>query len=185
MHSVRRGENLSRIASAYGTTVSAIKRWNNMSSDRIYVGDRLDVYYGTTAAAPATAAARVAEAPASINATEARPTPASASVAMDYTIRRGDTLIGIASMHGVSVQQLRVWNGLSSDRIYPGRKLSIQMPAGQTVSSYTVRRGDSLYSIAQRFGVTVDQLVAWNDISRRSTLYPGNRLTIRSAMAGR
>jgi len=61
-HSVRRGENLSRIAAAYGTTVSAIKRWNNMSSDRIYVGDRLDVYYGTTAAAPTTAAARVAEA---------------------------------------------------------------------------------------------------------------------------
>ena len=184
-HSVRRGENLSSIASAYGTTVSAIKRWNNMNNDRIYVGDRLEVYYGTTNAAPSTAAARVADAPAATSARDAQPARAAATSSMEYTIRRGDTLIGIASAHGVSVQELRIWNGLGSDRIYPGRKLSIQMPAGQTVSSYTVRRGDSLYSIAQRFGVTVDDLVAWNDISKRSTLYPGNRLTIRSAMDAR
>lgn len=184
-HTVRRGETLSRIASAYGTTISAIKRWNNMSNDRIYVGDRLELYYGTTGAAPNTIAARVADAPASISAAEARPIPAIASTSIQYTIRRGDTLIGIARTYGVSVQQLRGWNGLGSDRIYPGHELAIQMPAGQTVSSYTVRRGDSLYSIAQRFGVTVDQLVTWNGISRRATLYPGNRLTIRSAVAGR
>ncbi len=188
-HTVRRGENLSRIASAYGTTVTAIKRWNNMSNDRIYVGDRLEVYYGTTAASAGATAARVAEAPAQVTARDVRPTPASApdneSAATEYTIRRGDTLIGIARLHGVGVQQLRLWNGLGSDRIYPGRKLTIELPAGQTVSSYTVRRGDNLYSIAQRFGVTVDELVSWNDISRRSTLYPGNRLTIRTEMAGR
>lgn len=184
-HTVRRGENLSRIASAYGTTVSAIKRWNNKSNDRIYVGDRLELYYGTTASTPNASAARVADAPAAIGASDARPAPASAPASMEYTIRRGDTLIGISRMHGVSVAQLRTWNGLGSDRIYPGRKLAIQMPAGQTVSSYTVRRGDSLYSIARRFGVTIDQLVSWNDISRRSTLYPGNRLTIRSGLSGR
>jgi membrane-bound lytic murein transglycosylase D len=189
-HTVRRGDNLSRIAGTYGTSVTAIKRWNNLSGDRIYVGDRLEVYYGTTAAAPAPAAvaARIVAEPATATAAEAAPTPASntsGAAPTEYTIRRGDTLIGIARMHGVDVAELRAWNDLGSDRIYPGRKLVIQMVPGQKIDAYTIRRGDSLYSIAQRFGVTVDQLCAWNDISRRTTLYPGNRLTLRSTMTGR
>jgi len=184
-HTVRRGESLSRIAGNYGTTVSAIKRWNNMASDRIYVGDRLDVYYGTTAPAPA-AVARVAAAPATTSASDVAPTriASSSTEATEYTIRRGDTLIGIARMHGVQVADLRAWNNLGSDRIYPGRTLIIQMTAGQAIDSYTIRRGDSLFAIAQRFGVTVDELCAWNDISPRTTLYPGNRLTIRTNTGG-
>ncbi|NKB89679.1 MAG: LysM peptidoglycan-binding domain-containing protein [Acidobacteria bacterium] len=182
-HTVRRGENLSRIAGRYGTSVSAIKQWNSMSSDRIYEGDRLTVYYGTTSSAPTAAAppAGVAAAPATTSARDAAPAVASSST--DYTIRRGDTLIGIARMHGVRVQDLRNWNGLNSDRIYPGRSLTIQMPAGQAVSSYTIRRGDTLAAIARRFGVSIDQLCAWNDITPRTTIYPGNRLTIRTPAA--
>lgn len=184
-HTVRRGENLSRIAAAYGTSVAAIKRWNNMTSDRIYVGDRLSVYGGTTQAAPSPAAASVASAPERITRSDAGGTPAAASAGTQYTVQRGDSLYTIARTHGVSITELRSWNGLGSDRIYPGQKLNLRLAPGQAMTTYTVRRGDNLTSIARRFGVSVDELCAWNGISRRSTLYPGARLSIRAAAAGR
>jgi len=179
-HTVRRGENLWVIARAYGTTPAAIKGWNSMSSDRIYQGDKLTVYYGTTSASAPAPAAAVAAAPA--------PNTSSGSAAaesMQYTIQRGDTLSSIASVYDVSIAQIRSWNGLRSDRIYPGQRLTLQVDATRAAvaQTYTVRRGDTLTAIARRFGVSVNQVAAWNGISTRTTLYPGNRLVIRTNSA--
>lgn len=183
VHTVRRGESLWVIARAYGTTPAALKSWNGKSSDRIYQGEKLTVYYGTTSATAPTA---VADAPAVAGEPRTPSGPAGdAQESLSYTIQRGDTLSSIARLHGVSVGQIRSWNGLRSDRIYPGQDLTLQVPASSAAvtQTYTVRRGDTLGAIARRFGVGVNQLAAWNGISVRTTLYPGNRLVIRSNSA--
>jgi LysM repeat protein len=176
-HTVRRGENLWVIARAYGTTPAAIKSWNGLSSDRIYQGDRLTVYYGTTSPTA------VAAAPTADSESRSPSGPAGdAQESLQYTIQRGDTLTSIASSYGISIGQIRAWNGLRSDRIYPGQRLTLQVDASRATvtQTYTVRRGDTLSAIARRFGVTANQLAAWNGISTRTTLYPGNRLVIRT-----
>ncbi len=184
VHTVRSGENLWLIARAYDTRIADIKRWNNLTSDRLNRGDRLEIYYGTSG--PPQSGNTVATAPsvrASSSAAPPTPAQAAATTEMTYRIRRGDTLADIAKIHGVTISDLKRWNALRSDRIYPGNELTIytRTPAGQITATYTIRRGDSLYAIALRFGVSVNELCAWNGISPRSTLYPGNRLLIRAA----
>jgi LysM repeat protein len=176
-HTVRRGESLWVIARSYGTTPAAIKSWNSMSSDRIYQGDKLTVYYGTTSTSAPTPASAVAAAPASNSSSNA-----GAAESLQYTIQRGDTLSSIANVYGVSISQIRSWNGLGTDRIYPGQRLTLRVDASRAAvaQNYTVRRGDTLTSIARRFGVSVNQVASWNGISTRTTLYPGNRLVIRT-----
>lgn len=177
VHTVRRGESLWLIARAYDTTVIEVKRWNGLRSDRLNQGDTLDVYYGGTtpnvsagAAPPSTAdPGRPSSSGAGGNA---------ASQERTYTVRRGDTLDSIARLHGVALRDLRAWNGLVSSRIYPGDKLTLHTDGSSVSATYTVRRGDTLGRIAQRFGVTVAKLCAWNGIATNTTLFPGNRLVI-------
>ncbi len=181
VHTVRRGESLWLIARAYDTTVANVKRWNGLRSDRLNQGDRLDVYYGGTTTTASTVAAK----PAGTSATPELPSPPGAAGGdqeLTYTVRRGDTLDGIARMHGVSVGDIRAWNELSSSRIYPGNKLKLHTDGSSIATTYTVRRGDTLGRIARRFGVTVAKLCSWNGINTRTTLFPGNRLVIRDTI---
>ncbi len=115
-----------------------------------------------------------------------------------HRVRSGETLSGIASKYGTNVAMLMDLNRLrSANRIWPGQQL--QVPDGRrgstrTVSSqalapgteiaYTVRRGDSLWIIANRYGTTVDRIKRDNSI-RNSTLQPGQRLTIRASGSSR
>ncbi len=97
---VQAGDNLSRIALRYGTTVTAIKSANNLLSDRIYVGQRLLIPSGN---APV-------------------PTPIPSSI---YTVQSGDTLSGIARRFGTTVAAIKAANNLISDRIFVGQRLII------------------------------------------------------------
>jgi len=102
VHTVRRGESLGAIASAYGTTVSSLKAANGLSSDTIYPGQEL----------------RVGGSSGSDGVTTAD--------ASRYTVRQGDTLGRIASRHRVSLSALLAANGLGSrSTIYPGQTLVI------------------------------------------------------------
>ncbi len=183
VHTVRRGESLWLIARAYDTRVADVKRWNGLRSDRLSQGDTLDIYYGgATSNAPAVAAK-----PADAAATRDRAASSSPASTQElaYTVRRGDTLDSIARLHGVSLRDLRAWNGLSSSRIYPGDKLTLHTDGSSIATTYTVRRGDTLGRIAQSFGVTVAKLCAWNGIATNTTLFPGNRLIIRDTINSR
>ncbi|WP_347373622.1 LysM peptidoglycan-binding domain-containing protein [Aequorivita sp. Q41] len=110
-----------------------------------------------------------------------------------YRVKRGDYLGKIAERYGVGVSQIKGWNGMRSNNLRIGQNLIIypknssqdlassQSPSNQNNTSektYTVRSGDSLWSISQKFpGVSVQNIKKWNDISG-TKLKPGTKLKI-------
>ncbi|NQX78490.1 LysM peptidoglycan-binding domain-containing protein [Gilvibacter sp.] len=110
-----------------------------------------------------------------------------------YRVRSGDYLGKIANKYGVRVSQIRRWNNLRSDNLRVGQRLTIYprnpgrarttSAATTTTNSqgakvYTVKQGDSLWSIAQKFpGVSVENIKSWNDISG-TALKPGMKLKV-------
>src|SRR5690554_5504021 len=102
-----------------------------------------------------------------------------------YTVRRGDTLSQIARRHNLSVGMLRQANEMQGSLINIGQTLIVPHgPSTQVASAnvpekrtYTVKSGDSLYSIARRFNVEIKQLRAWNGVDTH--LRPGQQLTLR------
>ena len=100
-----------------------------------------------------------------------------------YTVQRGDTLSGIAVNFKVAMSELMKLNNIADpDAIYPGQQLLISggalVPTPAQPRTYTVRAGDTLYTIATRFGVTVWALQVANNISNPNTIYVGQELKI-------
>jgi len=97
---------------------------------------------------------------------------------MWYTVQPGDTLFLIARRYGVTIQQIRQANQLTSDIINVGQRLFIPI-TGQQPILYTVRPGDTLFSIAGRFNTTVESIMVLNNLSN-TQLTVGQRLLIPS-----
>ncbi|MEJ2094618.1 MAG: LysM peptidoglycan-binding domain-containing protein, partial [Gammaproteobacteria bacterium] len=114
-----------------------------------------------------------------------------------YTIRKGDTLWDISRDYGVTVNQLCAWNGIQPRTILrPGGELVVWskdkdyakvIPVSTQKTSfdgesrrinYTVKSGDSLWLIARRHGVTVNELQKWNSLKKKTLLKPGPNLDI-------
>ena len=82
-----------------------------------------------------------------------------------YTVKAGDTLYGISNQFGVSVTELAELNGIKGDNLQIGQVLIIPGSSGtnpDTMFLYTVKKGDSLYSIAQKYNSTVDAIKKLN-----------------------
>lgn len=101
-----------------------------------------------------------------------------------HTIKRGESVGIIAKKYGLSVAELKTMNKLKSNLIYPGKKLIVgrsvvAQPTGN--SFYTVKKGDSLYSISKKFnGVTIAKLKTWNNMQESDALQPGMKLRIQA-----
>jgi LysM repeat protein len=102
-----------------------------------------------------------------------------------YAVQAGDSLWKIASANRVSVENIKTRNSLNSDRIYIGQHLSLSAPHSHSStpaagSIHYVQAGESLYIISRKYGVTVDQLKNWNNLSS-PTIYAGQKLQIAAA----
>lgn len=117
--------------------------------------------------------------------------------ATKYTVRSGDNLGSIARRHGISIAQLKTWNGLASDNIRIGQVLYVKpksgtstspatapakeipktQPARSTGKVYVVRSGDTLWGIARNNHCTVEEIKSLNGI-RSEALKPGMKLTL-------
>ena len=176
---VATGDTLWKIANANGLTVTELKTLNNLSSDYIYPGQTLKVKATVTTGSTST-----------VVTTPAVTTPSVPTVTNKvYTVQKGDTLYKIASANGVSVADLKTWNSLSTDIIFVNQSLkvaatttSVQATAPTTsapaasANSYTVLKGDTLYSIAKKSGVSLAALIEANDITS-NVIYVGQVIT--------
>lgn len=100
--------------------------------------------------------------------------------ANSMTVKAGDTLSGISQSTGVSVDQLKSINHLNSDTIQVGQQLNTETNENQNVNSqstYTVKAGDTLSSIAQTYNTTVDALKSINSLTS-DLIFPGQQLTV-------
>ena len=183
VYKVKSGDVLGRIASRHRCTVAQIKRWNNLTSNNIRVGQRLVIYRGGSAPASASSSS------SSSSSTGATSAPANATT---YTVKSGDVLGRIAERHGCTVAQLKAWNGLTSNNIQVGQKLIVSAAASSSSSqtsssaasqsgeytSYTVKSGDSFYSIAKNYpGVSAQDIMDFNGLSS-SKIKPGMTIKI-------
>jgi membrane-bound lytic murein transglycosylase D len=188
-HKIGHGETLSHIARKYHTTVAFLKRANDLHDNRIRAGRHLIV---PTASKPLSSY--------TLSLLERRKqflTHSGQGHRSQHIVRSGESFWSISRKYGITVKKLTKWNAKApGDTIIPGDKLVVWLsdPSGgkptksylrkiahhQEVRKilYSVKRGDSLYRIAKRFRVNVNDLRKWNDLSRSNLLHPRQRLTI-------
>ena len=126
------------IAQKYNTTVDELKRANNLTSNILSVGQILKL--------PNTSSE----------------TPSSNTV--DYTVKSGDSLYKIANQYNVTVDAIKRANNLTTNNLQIGQVLRIPLGTSRE-TTYTVKSGDSLYSIAKKYNTTVNRLKELNNLS--------------------
>lgn len=138
MYTVKAGDSLWGIAKKYGTTVDYLKAINNLNSNLLSIGQKLKVPDSTS------------------NDNNNDNT---------YIVKSGDTLYSIANKYNTTVSNLMNINNLKTNLLSIGQELKLKTtPAQNTETTYIVKSGDTLYSIAKRFNTSV------NDIKNKNNL---------------
>ena len=159
---VKRGETLSEIADRYGTTVNRLMEMNGLrDANDLWAGSRIKV-------------------PGNVY---------SGGGSGNYTVKAGETLSEIADRYGTSVNRLVQLNGLrdandlwAGSRIQvPGASARPQVAVNKNAKTHQVQPGESLSSIADRYGVSMQRLIAINGISNPNQVMAGSTLTLRAA----
>jgi len=190
------GETLSYISALYGVSEKDLINWNGLSSAHdVRAGQRLVIRPPDMRNAPSAQAGRTA--------VPARAAPAQDDVVI---VTSGQSLSTIAQRHGVTVAQLREWNGLANDTIHAGQRLRVQPPyakasgsigapvaEGHTATSQapatldtpdaagmiTVQSGQSLSGIAAKYKVSKADLRQWNKL-KNDQLKTGQKLRVKA-----
>ena len=148
--------------------------WNGLSMKTVLrPGQRLTVYHKNGKSSDARTPAPVA-----------KPLDASSSPGV-HVVEHGDTLSAIAKRHGTTVLELAEFNRINESTVLrPGQELHL-MPTvysnragGRESIRYRVKRGDSLWEISRRFGVSVASLRKWNQLPKGQPLMPGHELDV-------
>ena len=159
---VKRGETLSEIADRYGTTINRLMEMNGLrDANDLWAGSRIKV-------------------PGNVY---------SGGGSGNYTVKAGETLSEIADRYGTSVDRLVQLNGLrdandlwAGSRIQvPGANARPRVAVNKNAKTHQVQPGESLSSIADRYGVSMQRLIAINGISNPNQVMAGSTLTLRAA----
>ena len=141
-YTVKKGDTLYSIAKKYNTTVSELKRLNNLESDTLTIGQILQI----SELAPPT-------------------------IYETYVVQKGDTLYSIANKYNTTVSELKTLNNLKSDILTIGQQLQVpQIIPPINYQIYIVQKGDTLYSIAKMFDTTVDDIKSINNLTSNSLM---------------
>ncbi|MAD77194.1 MAG: lytic transglycosylase [Rheinheimera sp.] len=172
------GDTLGKIARQHKTTVDAITRLNELTGNTIRIGQHLLI--------PMSAKAADSYELSQQNRIAKAQNRSSGDVKTEYIVQSGDTLWDISRAHKVTVAELAKWNGMvQRDPLKTGQKLVMwhdsttnPVTAITRTVNYKVRKGDSLARIAQRFSVSVAEIIKWNNINTERYLQPGQQLKL-------
>ena len=154
VYTVKKGDSLYSISKKYNTTVDEIKRYNNLSSNLLNIGDRIII------------PCNIENDYKDLN-----------NNFVDYIVSKGDSLYSISKKFNTTVDKIIELNDLKSNNLSIGQRLIIDDRNGVSsvlecfgnssvnVQKYTVKKGESLYSIAKKFNTTVDSLKRKNNLS--------------------
>ena len=153
---VKKGDSLYSIAKRYNTTVKDITRLNNLTSNSLTVGQLLIIAIDDNATSTPT-------------------------TYKDYVVKKGDSLYSIANKNNITVDELKKINNLTSNMLSIGQVLKLPtQDKVEEITMYTVQKGDSLYSIAKKFDITVDEIKSLNNLTSNN-LAIGEQLMIKSS----
>jgi membrane-bound lytic murein transglycosylase D len=181
-HEVGRRETLATIASQYGTSVVILSKLNDLKNKHLTPGQTLQIPQASDQLPEKVllAAARV-DRPGSDASGRKRGQ-------IVYRVRTGDTLTKIAQRQGITVSTLARLNNLGAgDTVVQGQRLIVKASSRHyrdegAVSGrrlmYTVRKGDTVFSISRQFQVSVTQLKSWNGLNSRHQIRAGQRLVM-------
>ena len=187
-YKVKRGNTISGIASSYGVSQAELMRVNNIRSARsLRVGQTLQI--------PGNGTGRGGS---SVTPSDSSVPPSGNGI---YTVRSGDTLSTVARGHSTTVKNIQNWNGMGNNtKVVIGQKLSVGSAAstniarasgstnsssssGSTTTTHTVKSGEYPAKIARQYGVSINDLLAWNKLSKNSTIKAGQKLTVKGGSA--
>lgn len=150
---VKKGDSLYSIANKYNTTVDELKRINNLTSNILSIGQVLKL--------PSDKVSDVEKEENTIS----------------YTVQKGDSLYSIARKYSTTIDKIKDLNNLTTNLLSIGQVLLIPTDTNLE-TTYTVQKGDSLYSIAKKYDTTVDRLKQLNNL-KSNLLSIGQILIVR------
>ena len=175
-HTVKAGDSLGKIAQQYHTTINVLKKVNELDSTMIRIGQALMVPVALQELDSYTLSQEQRLASLQNN--------SSTKQKIRHTVKSGDTLWDIARKYNISTKQLAKWNGMApGDTLRLGKTLIIWQKgaakSGVTKKlTYTVKNGDSLSRIANKFNVKVSDIGKWNALNTKRYLQPGQKLNL-------
>lgn len=133
VHKVKKGQTLGQIARRYGVTVSQLQKWNNLKGTNLRIGQNLAIYKGGRGSSSggssksSSGSSTTASSSSSKSSSSGNAGSGSSGSTKTYTVKKGDTLYGIARANGMSLNDLLKLNGLTTkSKIYPGKKIKIK-----------------------------------------------------------
>lgn len=147
LYTVKSGDSLYSISKKYGLTINELMEYNNLGTTILRIGQTLKIPVKQTSPAVTT-----------------------------YIVKSGDSLYSIAKKYNTTVYELMKYNNLTSNLLSIGQVLKI--PATDSIIiNYTVKSGDTLYSISKKYNITVDEIKRKNNLTN-NTLSIGQTLII-------
>lgn len=137
IYTVKKGDSLWKIANKYNTTVEKLKSANNLKTNTLSVGQKLVI--------------------PSIS--------VSPEVSDTYIVQKGDSLWSIANKFNMTVSELKNLNNLTNNLLSIGQVLKIKDSSNNGKTTYTVQKGDSLWVIANKYGITTEELKSDNNLT--------------------
>lgn len=158
-YTVKKGDTLYGISNQFGVSVADLKNLNGLKDNNLQIGQVLKITNNSGTNPDST---------------------------INYTVKKGDSLYGIARVYKTTVQEIQNLNNLKSNTLSIGQVLKIPENYVDDSSSdlpsfinYVVKRGDSLYSIAKNYGITIDTIIKDNGLIN-NLLSIGQNLKIRT-----